>query len=424
MFKKIYPAKAIGKYNQRRTKFHLVLLLIYVLLPWLKIDGTQALWIDVLNGKIHFFGLVFFNTDLPMMFFVFASIAFLLALVTAIWGRIWCGWACPQTVFIEALYRPIERFFEGNHIEQQRLDKETLSLRKIRIKFLKHFSFLIVSLNISHPFIAYFVGTEKLFQYSLGLPEQNMFVFTSVCVLTALIHLDMVVLREIFCIYACPYGRFQSVLLDNSSLLVHYDKKRNDCINCNKCVAVCPTGIDIRNGLQMECVACTACIDACDLVMEKIKKPKSLIGYQYGEQNSLKKSILKFRSLFYFCILIILASGFLVLNNKRELYPLDITRNIGSSYQIVDDKIINSFKFNLHNSLKKPIDIKIENLESLKKKGFELQIPQNLKGLSLSNIQFSIFIVSPRSNNLEQIEIIFNINGIITKKDIKFARPH
>lgn len=296
----LFTTDVQGKYHSRRVMFQWVLMVLFVVLPWIQINGHPAILLDIAHRRFAIFGLTFWAHDVPMLIFVFAGAFLGLSLITAVWGRIWCGWACPETVFVERLYRQIERWIEGNAVHRERLHKSPWTVEKVFKKGLKWTAFTFVSWQLSHAFLAYFIGTDALAKMMISSPSEHPTAFSSMLFITFVLLFSFGWFREQFCIIMCPYGRFQSLLMDEDSMAVAYDEKRGeprrspelgeahtgDCINCYRCVQVCPTGIDIRRGLQMECVACTACIDACDTVMDNINKPHGLIRYaSYNELN-------------------------------------------------------------------------------------------------------------------------------------------
>lgn len=295
----LYPADVRGFFRRKRTQVQAILVIIFLVLPWVRINGQQALLLDIAQRRFEIFGLSLRAHNAPLLFFVFAAGAFGLFFVTAVWGRVWCGWACPQTVFIDGVFRKIERWVEGSALERRKLDAAPLSLQKFLKKFGKWSLYIFATLILTHSFLAYFVGTGPLAEMIRKNPSENWGSFLFMVFSSAVILFDFAWFREQFCTIVCPYGRFQSVLMDRGSMIVAYDVDRGepratpqakalskahnsnlgDCVNCYRCVQVCPTGIDIRRGLQMECIACTACIDACDEVMTKVKKPTGLIRY-------------------------------------------------------------------------------------------------------------------------------------------------
>jgi len=293
----IIPAEVRGFFKTRKRWVHSILLLIFLILPWIQVGGEQAVLLHLQSRQFHFFGLHLYAHDAPKIFFVFLILTMGLALVTAWWGRVWCGWACPQTVFIESLYRQIEIWTEGSYLQRREMEQASWSLSKLRKRGLKWLLYVGVSFLISHSFLAYWTGSRELLAMMGSSPFDHGFYFVLVMSMTGLLLFNFAWFREQFCLIVCPYGKFQSVLMDSHSVTVMYDEKRGeprrqpgsvatqkgavgDCVACQRCVQVCPTGIDIRNGVQMECIGCTACIDACDEIMAKVKKPSGLIRYK------------------------------------------------------------------------------------------------------------------------------------------------
>lgn len=288
----IHPEDVKGIWRNRRTIFYWFLIGLYLVLPWVNYHGKQIILLDIPHREFTFFGMTFYAHDAPLFLLVLLAFVFTMGFITSIWGRVWCGWGCPQTVFIDTIYRKIEQLVEGKARKRQKLDEGPLTFEKIWKKSLKWFLFLIVTLHITHSLLGYFVGARKLFWITMAPPAEHMTLFTIMIVITGIFLLDFGWFREQFCIIACPYGRLQSVMMDEHSLVVAYDEKRGeprrgqversqegDCINCYHCVKACPTGIDIRRGTQLECIACTQCIDACDEIMIKVGKEPGLVRY-------------------------------------------------------------------------------------------------------------------------------------------------
>lgn len=379
----IYPASVKGPWRRLRNGVQFLLLLVFLLLPWLKIGGEQSILISIPERRFSFFGLILYAHDAPLLFFLLAIGVFGLAYITAVWGRIWCGWACPQTVFIDSLFRRIESLVEGNHLKRRALDQGPLTFSKIVLKSTKWFLFFITSMIIAHSFAAYFLGSEKLAQMSLQAPEKNWVSFTIVFFFTFLILFNFGWFREQFCIIMCPYGRFQSVLMDKHSLSILYDEQRGeprkgsestkitskntagDCVNCFRCVTVCPTGIDIRRGVQLECINCTACIDACDEIMDKVQKPKGLISYSSIAKNEGKSTrFFNYRRSFYLILIILASIGLIYQIAVRNPLRAEVLRVVGAPYRILEapenEMIINQFKVHLQNQFSKPLKIKFQ----------------------------------------------------------------
>lgn len=381
----IYTAEVKGFFRKHRTWTQFVLIIFFLIMPWLKIKGEQAILLSLPERKFAFFGLVFWAHDAPLIFFLLASSAIGLALVTAVWGRVWCGWACPQTVFIDGVFRRIEYWIEGGHLQRRQLDQDPMSFNKFLKKFSKWTIFFLISTIIAHSFIAYFVGAETLLKMVSHPPAENWTDFLVVFSITAILLFDLGWFREQLCFIICPYGRFQSVLMDSSSMAVMYDEKRGeprkgsfkkldtnsaaqkegDCVNCKRCIMVCPTGIDIRRGIQMECINCTACIDACDEIMEKVKKPKGLIRYSsQDEMLGRPKHFWTFRTGLYVFLIFGALSILTYKIFNRESLHLVLLRVKAAPYRILDGQetgfIMNQFKAHIRNQTNYPMTIQFK----------------------------------------------------------------
>lgn len=366
----LYPASVKGYFKDRKRYVQGALLVIFLALPWIHVGGRQLLLLDIAEREFFFFGLHFRAHDAPLLLFLLLGFLFGIGLVTAIWGRVWCGWACPQTVFIEFLFRRIERLAEGSHREQKALDAAPWTGEKIRKKTVKWALFTLVSLGIAHSFLGYFVGTRDLVNMVTSAPGEHWASFLVILFTTALIAFDFGWFREQFCTIMCPYGRFQSLMLDSHSMVVAYDVQRGeprrgfaptpseqgDCVNCLRCVQVCPTGIDIRRGLQMECIACTACIDACDEVMTKVKKPEGLIRYtNQRELSGGKARPIRARTISYLALLLACLLGLGVVLGTKDFLDITVVRVQDAPYQRIPgasgELIVNHFRLNLSNQM-------------------------------------------------------------------------
>lgn len=285
----LHPADVSGRFTFARRVFAFLLLAVYVALPWITINEAPAVFLDLAERKFHLFGLTLYPQDLWVLFFAITGTGFTLFFVTALLGRLWCGWACPYTVFLEHIFRRIERWIDGDSSARKKLDAAPWTFPKIWRRVLKHGIFVFVAALLAHVFLSYFVSLERLYDFVQGNPFDHFAAFGTVTFLTGAFYFCFAYFREQFCIMVCPYGRLQSALTDDDTVIIGYDESRGeprgkanhpeaaDCIDCRRCVNVCPTGIDIRNGLQLECIGCAACIDACDDIMRKLNRPTGLV---------------------------------------------------------------------------------------------------------------------------------------------------
>ena len=376
------PDDVNGKWKNRRSLFYTFLIAVYLILPWIYVDGKQWVLLNIPKREFTLFGHIFHAYDSIYLIFVLLGFMLLIAFITSVWGRAWCGWACPQTVFIDQIYRKIERFVEGNARKRKALNRSAISFEKILKKISKWFLYLVVSLHIVHSFLGYFVGTRNLVNISFQAPSENWFLFVTMLILTGITLFDFGWFREQFCIIACPYGRFQSVLMDENSLVVAYDEKRGeprrnvarapgeegDCIDCFKCVKVCPTGIDIRRGTQMECIACTMCIDACDEIMRKMKRPEGLIKYTSEKELTGQKRKVGIRSFVYLSLLVVVMAGAVVGLSKRSSIKAQFLRMPGPPFtKIVENEkelYINRFETKVQVLGRKGRTLSVESMDS------------------------------------------------------------
>ena len=386
----VFPKKPSGKFYKYRKWVSYGLLAFLLLSPFIKINGNQFLMFNVLERRFNIFGFPFWPQDFHLFVVSMIIGVIFIALFTVAFGRIFCGWICPQTIFMEMVFRRIEYWIEGDRGKQIRLSKQPWNAEKIRKKGLKLIIFLIISFIISNVFLAYLIGSDILVQYITDGPLSHVSTLISLAIFTAVFYFVFAWFREQVCIIACPYGRLQGALLDTKSIVVAYDHKRGeaengrkkfrksedrqalghgDCIDCFQCVHVCPTGIDIRNGTQLECVNCTACIDECDHIMESINLPKGLIKYT-SEDNIEKKTPFKLTArikgyIAVLSILIGLLTGMLFLRNDVEA---NVLRLPGQLYEHKENNIIsNVFTYKLINKTTK--DINTVNFKLLSHKG-------------------------------------------------------
>ena len=401
----ITPQQPKGKLYNLRTYFSYFYLILFFTLPFIKIGGEPIFLFNILERKFIFFGVIFWPQD----FFIFAIglLTFLVFVIlfTVAFGRLFCGWACPQTIFMEMVFRKFEYWIEGDAQNQRRLDAMSWNFEKIRKRGLKLIVFFTFSFLIANYFLAYIVGMDEL----LVLIKEGIFLhfgtFSSLIIFTFVFFFVYLWFREQVCIIVCPYGRLQGVLLDKNSILVAYDyvrgeprgkmsdtrKDKGDCVNCAACVRVCPTGIDIRNGTQLECVNCTACIDACDDIMDHIGKPKGLIRYA-SENNIANKEKTRYtlRLKMYTVVLLGLLSFLATLLITRDDVSIRVMRTAGQMYQKqINGGISNLYNIKLANKTRKIIhlDLKLDNVEG------EIQMINAITVPKESYFQTSFFIV-------------------------------
>jgi len=354
------PRPSRGVFWKWRRAVAYLLIAVFAITPFTEVGGKQTILLDLVNREFTFFGKTLFPHD-TLLFGLFMIMLFVtIFFVTALFGRVWCGWICPQTVYLEYVYRPIERLFEGD--PSKRTPKKIRGLRRAA-RFVVYF---VVSLHLAQTFLSYFVGTETLHGWILGSPLDHPVPFLVVAVTTGLMLFDFGYFREQVCCVVCPYARMQGALLDKDSLIITYDEKRGeprgkkrrtpkdagagvelpvlgDCIDCTMCVQTCPTGIDIREGLQLECIGCAQCIDACDTVMDKIGRPRGLIRYSSERAVSEGNAkILRPRVIIYPLILALVFSMFVVVLMGKGTADVWIGRGMGMPYNVLPSGEVNN----------------------------------------------------------------------------------
>ncbi|AYZ14160.1 cytochrome c oxidase accessory protein CcoG [Chryseobacterium arthrosphaerae] len=376
----VFPRKPKGKYTNYRNIVSYLLLIIYFSLPFIKINGNPLLMFNVIDREFFIFGQPFYPQDFFILTLgAIASLIFIIVFTIA-FGRIFCGWICPQTIFMESIFRKIEYLIEGDRNKQMKLDRQEWNSEKIWKRSLKWSVYIVISLIITHFMFMYIVGYEEVFRIVSEGPFAHPTNFIVMILLTAAFYFVFAWFREQVCTLVCPYGRLQGVLIDKDTINVFYDFKRGenrakwrkgedrkaagkgDCIDCHQCVVVCPTGIDIRDGQQLECINCTACIDACDEVMEKVGLPKGLI--RYASENEIEKETqFKFTGRMKgFSIFLLLLVGFLgyLLYSRGEMEAKFI-KPAGSTFFVRDGKITNTYNYTFLNKTndKKIVTIKV-----------------------------------------------------------------
>lgn len=375
----LFPKKPKGRfYNYRKLVSYGLLILLFGL-PHIKIGGDQILLFNVIERKFIIFGNIFWPQD----FYIFAlatilSIVFVI-LFTIIYGRLFCGWVCPQTIFMEMVFRRIEYWIEGDYTHQKKLDKQPWNKEKIIKRVTKHSIFWVISFLIANTFLAYIISADELWQIQTDPVGKHLGEFIAIIIFTTVFYMVFSRLREQVCTTICPYGRLQGVLLDPNSMVVAYDHKRGegrakirknenrkeagkgDCIDCGLCVSVCPTGIDIRNGTQLECINCTACIDECDHMMASVGQEKGLIRFvsENGIKNGTRFEWTK-RVKAYTVLLTALLGVLITLLVTRTDFQATIFRQRGTTYQVTEKGLVsNIFEISLANKTRNDYKVKL-----------------------------------------------------------------
>ncbi len=439
------PLVSRGRFLTARRVVAYALIALFVLLPFWKINGKPAILLDILKREFSLFGVTFLPTDTVLLALLLISSVLAIFLVTALLGRIWCGWACPQTVYMEFLYRPLERLFNGPPNRQGRATKPG-PLRT----GLKYATYVLVSFLLANLFLAYFVGVDALKVWVTRSPLEHPTSFLVMAITTGLMLIDFCWFREQTCIVACPYGRLQSVLLDRHSLIISYDERRGeprgklsksasvelpvmsqsdapssrgDCVDCGLCVVTCPTGIDIRNGLQLECVACAQCIDACDAVMDKIGRPRGLI--RYGSQAEMLREprrLLRPRVILYPLILAGLLGALTFLLITKAPADISLLRGRGMPFaELADRRISNQLQVKITNRTRNEAEY---SLSLVVPSDGELNVSENPMHVAAGATRTDgLAIIAPRTAfNHGRCEAIVRISdGHGFERDVRFT---
>lgn len=445
----VFPKKPSGKFYKYRKYVSYILLTILIAAPFIKINGNQFLLFNVLERRFNIFGYPFWPQDFYIFVIMMITGIVFIIFFTVAFGRIFCGWICPQTIFMEMVFRRIEYWIDGDRGAQIRLDKQEWNAEKIRKRVLKWFIFFLISFIIANVFLAYFIGSDRLIQYVIDGPANHINTLISLLIFTGVFYFIFSWFREQVCIIACPYGRLQGVLLDDKSIIVAYDHKRGekevgrakfrknedrelsgkgDCIDCFQCVNVCPTGIDIRNGTQLECINCTACIDACDDIMDAVNLPRGLIRYA-SEENIEKKAKFTFtpRLKGYTAVLFILVgilSGLLFLRSEVEA---NVLRLPGQLYERKEGNIIsNVFTYKLLNKTTRDIHSIEFKLKS--HKGEVIPVKQGSIDVPAQGMAEGTFFIELNNGALsgDKNKLIIEVYGdgkIIETTQVQFLGP-
>lgn len=410
---RIRPQLFKGRTYKQRLWVAWGLVILFASLPFLKINGRPAVLLDLAAREFTFFGVTFFATEGVLLMLLMLSIFVGIVALTAVMGRAWCGWGCPQTVYMEFIFRPIERLFEGDRNAQLQLDKNGGGLRRVG----KNIVYAVLAVIVANIFLAYFVGADTLFQWMKSSPAEQPVGFLVMGITAGLVFFDFAYFREQMCTVICPYARLQAALFDKDSLIIGYNEQRGeprkkgklrdgagDCVACDACVRTCPTGIDIRQGLQLECIACAQCVDACDTVMSRVGLPPHLISY--ASQRTLqggKKKIVRGRVIAYGALLTVLLTALTVLANGRRDADVTVLRGIGAPYVLEGNGVRNQLRLKIENHTEKSeaysYQLEIENsgkFQAAAALGITVISPENpLRVEARGRSTTSLFIISP-----------------------------
>jgi len=414
--KTLHPSDVSGFFTKWRRIVALGLLTVYVALPWIPVGGFPAVFLDAVNRRFHFFGLTLATQDLWVFFFLVTGLGFSLFYITALFGRVWCGWTCPYTVFLEHVFRRVERLIDGDAPARRQLDKAPWSAGKVARRALKHGIYLLMAALIAHVFLSYFVSIKGLYEMMQQSPQGHAFAFSVVAFLTVVLYFCFSWFREQFCVIMCPYGRLQSALSDDNTVIIGYDKTRGeprgrandpnagDCVSCNRCVQVCPTGIDIRNGLQLECIGCAACVDACGDIMKKLGRKPGLIRYDsYVGLGGGKTKFIRPRIILYSMLLAVGATAFAFAATRISPMYGVVLRMPGSTYFLSSGELKNQFLVRLINKRNEPRSFRF---------ALEGDVPANMKA---SGTETSLTI----SGQKEEVRPL-----VLSMPADKYAKPY
>jgi len=443
----VYPKKPSGRTHTWRIAVTTVLLSLLFGGPFVKIGGQPLLLLNFFERRFVIFGQPFWPQDFVLLAITLMTFFVFIILFTVVFGRIWCGWMCPQTLFMEMVFRKIEYWIEGDAPAQRRLNNQNLNLEKIGKKTFKHFLFILISVLISHTAMAYLIGIESVEKIITQHPSENMAGFIGLVVFTGIFYLNFAKFREQACIAVCPYGRLQGVLLIKDSIVVAYDwlrgeprgrmtkssvmhtdtKPKGDCIDCKLCVHVCPTGIDIRNGTQLECVNCTACIDACDEVMLKIGKPKGLI--RFASYNSIKDGVVKLftaRVAAYSLVLVLLISVLSFSLATRSDVKVTMLKVPGTLYQRDGGFVTNLYNIEFVNKTfdEKKLELKVDEPAS----GILINVDHKDITIPAEGLLKRVYFIKIPESEISNARIVVRLsvyeNGkLIEKVKAKFIGP-
>ncbi len=438
----IFPKKPKGALHNWRVAASIIQLTIMFGLPFVKVNGEPLLLLNIVERKFILFGITIWPQDFYLVVLIFITSVVSIILFTVIYGRIFCGWVCPQTIFMEMVFRKIEYLIEGDYMKQKKLNKQEWNTEKVIKKGLKHGVFFLIAVLVANCLLAYIIGIDELFKIIKEPISAHTTGFTAMLLFSGLFYWIFAWFREQVCTIACPYGRLQGVMLDKNSIVVAYDYKRGepreklrkkekrtagDCIDCHQCVHVCPTGIDIRNGTQLECVNCTACIDACNDIMDKIKKPRGLIRYdsEDGIAQGRKLRITP-RIIGYTIVLIGLMATTSFMLVSRSDVKIILTKASGSLYNVNKDaEVTNIYKLKLLNKTNQDFDVTLKTIPE--DYGTIRVIGKDIKVEKQGSVDATLIIEIPRKklkNARTEVEIgVYRKGDLITSEEVRFLGP-
>jgi cytochrome c oxidase accessory protein FixG len=423
----VHPADVRGRFDRYRQIGWALLIALWAALPWLEIGGHPAVFLDVEARQFFLFGRTFNAQDVWLVFFPMSAVGFALIVTAALWGRVWCGYACPHTVFLEAFFRPFERWIEGSRNE--RLRRNALPWTnpgRLARKLAKHAVYVVLAFGVAHIVVSYFVSLPRLYEMMRQPPAEHPGAFVWTFALVAGLYFNFSWFREQLCLIICPYGRLQSVLTDHDTLVIGYDVARGEprgkaktagagaCVDCNRCVVVCPTGIDIRNGLQIDCIGCARCIDACDAVMDKLERPRGLIRYDSlkGLAGEAKARLLRPRVILYGVLGAVGALVMVGALSRSVVYEANLLRLSGAAPMVVEGTTIrNAFEIHLVNKRAQPIRLSIAGVPSAQLH-YTIAVPE-ARLASLQHLRIPVFVSFERGavRDGERAELIIRTDG-------------
>lgn len=425
----LQQADVSGRYHTARKAVFVLLMAVYLVLPWVQVKGHPAVFLDLAARSFYLFGQTFNAQDVWLMFFLLTGVGFSLVVLTTLLGRVWCGWACPQTVYLDGIFRPIERLIGGNREARLRRAAGPWSVDRVVRGGLTHGLYLLVAFLLAHVFVSYFVSLPALYAMMRAAPAAHPEVFVFTFVATGLLYFNFAHFREQLCLVVCPYGRLQAALTDDDSMVVGYDalrgeprgkvargaeaetEKKGDCVDCRRCVVVCPTGIDIRNGLQLDCIGCTACIDACDDVMDKLHRPRGLVRYDSlrGLEGKPRK-VLRPRLALYAALGLAGLIALTLALRTSEPFEANLIRLRGAPFTLEEGAVRNAFTLHIVNKRNERVRYRIT---AETPRGVSAVIPLAEVSLDpLGTLNAPVFLSTPRAGFVHDFEVPIHIRGL------------